>query len=104
MSGMTGDEHLIWRSGSCRAWVGYDGDGALVFSGEDSAYLGEPGHTYEYWVTVAPDQFPAVRRALGADASADVVDLVCSRADEIMVRGERSWLDDHGIERDFSCH
>jgi hypothetical protein len=25
-------------------------------------------------------------------------------ADEVMARGERSWLDDHGIERGFSSH
>jgi hypothetical protein len=25
-------------------------------------------------------------------------------ADEIMARGERSWLDDHGIERGFSSY
>jgi hypothetical protein len=27
----------------------------------------------------------------------------CAHVDEIMARGERAWLDDHGIERDFSC-
>jgi hypothetical protein len=43
-------------------------------------------------------------RALAADSAADVVDLVCAHADEIMARGERSWLDDHGIERGFSSH
>jgi len=32
------------------------------------------------------------------------LDLVCAHADDIMVRGERSWLDDHGIERGVSCH
>jgi hypothetical protein len=29
---------------------------------------------------------------------------VSAHADEIMVRGERSWLDAHGIERGFSSH
>jgi hypothetical protein len=38
----------------------------------------------------------------GADV--DVVDLVCDHADEVMARGERSWLDDHGIERGFSSY
>jgi hypothetical protein len=31
----------------------------------------------------------------------DVVDLVCGHAGDIMARGERTWLDDHGIERGF---
>lgn len=75
-----------------------------MFSGEDSAYLGEPGLSYEYWVTVPPDQFPKVRQTLAADPGADVVDLVCSHVEEIMARGERSWLDDHGIDRGFLCH
>jgi hypothetical protein len=38
------------------------------------------------------------------NASVDVVDLVCAHADEIMARGERTWLDDHGIERGFSTY
>ena len=101
---MADDQRAFWRSGSCRVWVGYDDAGALLFNGQDSAYLGEPGHTYEYWVTVQPDQFPGLRAALGGQSRDDVVDLVCSRADDIMARGERSWLDDHGIDRDFRCY
>ncbi|MGE0217884.1 hypothetical protein [Mycolicibacterium sp.] len=100
---MASEEHLIWRAGTARVWVSYDDTGALVFAGEDSAYLGEPGHSYEYWVTVAPEEFPALRHALAAEPAADVLDLVRSRAEEIVTRGERSWLDDHGIARGFSC-
>jgi len=85
-------------------WVGYGDDAALVFSAEERAYLGEPGSSYEYWVTVAPDQFAALRRVLGANGAADVVDLVCVHADEIMARGERTWLDDHGIDRGFGSY
>jgi hypothetical protein len=43
-------------------WVGYDDAGALVFSGLDREYL----DGYEDAVTVAPDQFDAMRRVLGA--------------------------------------
>jgi len=68
-----------------------------VFSGEDRAHL----DGYEYTVTVAPDQFEKLRRALGADPAVDVVDLVCNHAEDIMARGERTWLDDQGIERGF---
>jgi hypothetical protein len=61
------------------------------------------GSTSTATVTVAPDQFDALRRVFGPDV-ADVVDLVCAHADEIMARGERTWLDDHGIERSFRSY
>jgi hypothetical protein len=93
-------ERVFWRTDSCTVWVGYADDGALVFNGLDRAHL----DGYEYAVTVAPDQFANLRRALGADSGADGVNLVCAHVDEIMARGERTWLDDHGIERDFRCY
>jgi hypothetical protein len=40
----------------------------------------------------------------GADPAADVVDLVSAHSDEIMARGERTWLDDQGIERSFHSY
>jgi hypothetical protein len=92
-------ERVFWRTDTSTVSVGYDDDGALVFNGLDRAYL----DGYEYAVTVAPDQFANLRRVLGADSGADVLDLVCAHVDEIMARGERTWLDDHGIKRAFSC-
>jgi hypothetical protein len=80
--------------------VGYDDDGALVFSGLDREYL----DGYEYAVTVAPEQFDTLRRVLGGGPDSDVVDLVCAHVDEIMALGERTWLDEQGIERGFSCY
>ena len=44
--------------------VSYDDSGALVFYGDQSAYMGDEGHNYEYWVTVPPHQFELLRRAL----------------------------------------
>lgn len=96
---MPASERVFWRSGSCTVWVSYDDVGALVFNGEDRQYL----DGYEYTITVAPDQFDKLRGAL-AGPEVDVVDMVCANADEIMARGERSWLDDHGIERGFSTY
>jgi hypothetical protein len=93
-------ERVFWRTETCTVWVGYDDTGALVFSGADKQYL----DGYEYTITVAPDQFDRLRRALGADADADVGDLVSARAGEIMARGERAWLDEHGIQCAFSCY
>jgi hypothetical protein len=99
MLGVPASERVFWRTDTCTVWVGYDDAGALVFSGDDRQHL----DGYEYVVTVAPDQFDALRSVLGG-AEADVVDLVCAHADEIMARGERTWLDDHGIEPGFSCY
>ena len=96
---MPASERVFWRNDSCTVWVGYDDAGALVFEGRDRKYL----DGYEYTIIVAPHQFDSLRRALRAEAGVDVVDLVCAHVDEIMARGERTWLDDHGIERDFSC-
>jgi len=93
-------ERVFWRTDTSTVWVGYDEGGALVFNGFDRAYL----DVYEYTITVAPSQFDALRRVLGADRDDDVVDLVCAHTDEIMARGERSWLDDHGIDRGFSSY
>ena len=100
-------ERVFWRSDTSpqaggapsTVWVSYDDGGALVFNGEDRQYL----DGYEYAITVAPGQFDKLRHALAADGADDVVELVCAHVDEIMARGERSWLDDHGIERGFSC-
>ena len=97
---MSADERVFWRSDTCWVLVGYDDRGRLVFNGVDRQHL----DGYEYSVTVAPDQFEKLRKVLGADPDADVVDLVCNRVDDIMARGERAWLDDRGIERSFRSY
>jgi hypothetical protein len=93
-------ERVFWRSDTCSVWVGYNEAGDLVFDGYDRGYL----DGYEYWITVAPAQFDSLRRALAAEPGVDVVDLVCAHFDEIMAVGERSWLDNHGIEYGFSTY
>jgi len=104
MFGVPPPERVFWRNATCTVRVSYNDDGSLVFFGDESAYMGDEGHNYEYWITVAPDQFDLLRQALGAGPDADVVDLVCTHVHEIMARGERSWLDDHEIERGFSSY
>jgi hypothetical protein len=100
MFGVPAAERVFWRSDSCTVWVSNGDVGALVFNGDDRQYL----DGYEYSITVAPDQFDKLRSALAADRAVGVVDMVYAHADEIMARGERSWLDDHGIERGFSSY
>jgi hypothetical protein len=46
-----------------------------------------------------PRKFRVPRRA----SEADVLDPICAHGTDIMARGERSWLVDHGIERGFRC-
>src|SRR4051794_31129782 len=93
-------ERVFWRSETCTVWVGYDDTGALVFNGADRHYL----DGYEYTITVAPDQFDRLRRVFGAEPDADVGELVSACAGDIMARGERTWLNEHGIQCAFSCY
>lgn len=78
-------------------WLKYTEAGDLEFIGQDLAAFGQPGYEYEYFITVASDQFPALRQALGAAADADVLDAVCAHVDDIMPAGERTWLERHGV-------
>jgi hypothetical protein len=95
---MSAGQRVFWRSDTCSVWVGYDDDGRLVFNGFDRVHL----DGYEYSIAVAPDQFDKLRLAFGADAAVDVADLVCEHVGDIMSRGERTWLDEHGIENVFN--
>jgi hypothetical protein len=85
---------VFWRSGNATVWVEYRGD-TLTFYGLDRGY--RDGGDYEYVISVPSAGFDAVRRALGGGPDADVVELVCGQVDQIMPRGERTWLDEHGI-------
>ena len=80
---MPAAEHVFRRSDSATVWVGYSDTGELVFDGQDGEYL----DGYEYRITVAPDQFDRLRAALGAEPCADVIDLVCAHAEQIMSGG-----------------
>ena len=62
---MPATERVFWRTDLCTVWVGYDDGGALVFTGDERAYLGEPGSSYEYWVTVPPHQFRCAAAGYG---------------------------------------
>lgn len=91
--GVTSAEREFWRSATCTVRLTYGPTGALVFAGYDRAYL----DGYEYEVSVGPEDFPALRTALGAGPDADLLDAVCAAAHEIMAVGERRWLQSHGV-------
>ncbi len=80
--------------------AGYDDRGRLTIDGQD---LG--GHPlfeeYEYFLRVAPEHFGLLRSALGGGADAELVDLLATRGDELVRRGETRWLKEHGIPFDL---
>jgi len=76
-------------------------DGDLVFEGQDlNGWLGS--EEYEYWVTAPAALVPQVVAALGGSPGHDVLDLLASHADEVVMRGESTWLRSLGIEPDVS--
>ena len=90
----------IHRSASLVVWAGYDDSGRLALEGQD---LG--GHPlcdeYEYFLNVAPEQFPQLARALGGTSDDDVLSLVADRGSELVRTGETAWLREHGVPFDF---
>jgi hypothetical protein len=71
--------------------------GDLVFEGQDlNGWLGS--EEYEYWVTAPAALVPLVVSALGGSPGDDVLSLLASNADEIVLRGESTWLRSLGID------
>ena len=85
-----------------RHWVdgSYDSKGCLVLSGQDLN-----GSEYEWWFTIRPEHFAAVRRALGGHPNEDVLQLLAGRVAGLSGSGPRDpggWLRDQGIPTEFS--
>lgn len=72
------------------------GDGALEISGQDLRH-GE----YEYFLTVGAEQVPNVIAALGGEQGDDLLGLLEKHGDEIVRRGEKSWLEAAGVKVSF---
>ena len=93
-------ERLFIDRGSCRVWISMP-EGRLKLSGQDfGGFMGTS--EYEYNITVEPEHFAAIRRALGARVDADIVEAMCANADEIYTRGETTWMADHDIPFDLT--
>ena len=70
--------------------------GELLISGQDlNGFLGQD--EYEYFVTIPATEFPAIREALGASTTADVVSLMVAHGEPIVTSGEQKWFTEHGI-------
>lgn len=75
--------HVELRRGEDRSWVIY---GQHLM----------PGREYEYWLTIAAHDIPALEAALGA-GEGGVTAAWRAKAPEIVPSGEQHWLDAHGI-------
>jgi len=77
--------------------------GDLVFEGQDlNGWLGYA--EYEYWVTAPAVLVPRVVLALGGAPGDDVLDLLAAHADEVVMRGESTWLRSLGIDPEIDTH
>ena len=77
--------------------------GDLVFEGQDlNGWLGSA--EYEYWVTAPAAVVPLVVDALGGASGDEVLDLLDANAEEIVRRGESTWLRSLGIEPEVFTH
>jgi hypothetical protein len=93
----------IWRRNRLFVEAVLTDDGDLVFEGQDlNGWLGYA--EYEYWVTAPAAVVPQVVAALGGAPGDDVLALVAEHAEEIVRRGESTWLRALGIEPDISTH
>ena len=89
------------EAGTLTVRAGYDDQGQLALDGHDLG--GHPGSgEYEYFIRVRPEHFPQLRKALGADESSDVLDVVVAHGAMLVERGETAWLAEHGIPYEFS--
>jgi hypothetical protein len=83
----------FWKTDKLTVELEYD-DETLTFSGVDTG--GWSGTSeYEYWVSVKAAD---LRAALGVDATADLGEVLCARAEEIVGAGESRWLTALGLE------
>ena len=93
----------IWRRNRLLVEAVLTDEGDLVFEGQDlNGWLGYA--EYEYWVTAPAELVPRVVSALGGSPGDDVLSLVAAHAEEIVRRGESTWLRSLGIDPGISTH
>ena len=90
----------LWSRDRLFVDAGLTESGDLVFEGQDlHGWLGS--EEYEYWVTAPASLVPRVVEALGGSAGDDVLALLADHAEEIVQRGESTWLRSLGIDPDI---
>lgn len=89
----------MWAAGTPRVNAETTADGSVLISGQD---FGHPlCEEYEYWITVRPGDVATLVAALGGADGDDVLALLDQRAEEIVRKGEQTWLEDRGIVPEF---
>jgi hypothetical protein len=83
----------FWKTDKLTVELEYDDD-VLTFHGVDTGGWSGTAE-YEYWVSVKATD---LRAALGVDAAADLGEVLCGRAEEIIAAGESRWLTALGVE------
>jgi hypothetical protein len=82
-------------------WIGLR-DGRLSLTGQDLGGAMMGADEYEYFITVEPGHFDAIRAALRAEPDADIIDTMCAHAETIFMKGETTWLDSFSIPHEFA--
>ena len=97
------ERRTIWRRDRLFVEAVLTDEGDLVFEGQDlNGWLGSA--EYEYWVTAPAAAVPRVAAALGGRPGDDLLGLLADHAEEIVTRGESTWLRALGIEPEVDTH
>jgi hypothetical protein len=91
----------LWAANGLSVVAELKPDGTLVFQGQDLNPGNPWGAEYEYALTVGSADVPRVVAALGGAAGDDVLALLKAHAEQIVGRGEKTWLRGIGIEPGF---
>jgi hypothetical protein len=76
-------------------------DDSIEFEGSSSKFRTEENDDYEYTLTIAANDVPLMRAALGVGPGVDVYDTIVARAEEIVTRGESAWMKERDVPFSF---
>jgi hypothetical protein len=77
----------------------WDRDGRhVVINGQELKTVPHGVAEYEYALTIASDDVPAVVAALGGTTTDSVLELLRTHGEAIVRGGERKWLADRGVQ------
>jgi len=89
----------LWDIGSLYVSAELQPNGDVLIAGQD---LGHPlCDEYEYWITVNQADVPRLVTALGGTDGAHPLALLQEHAEELITKGEKTWIEDHGIVPEF---